>query len=306
MKMITRKKFFGGVIIEPGCSLSCIFCGGHSKPTPFNLKKQEVNIYKNLQDFKRVGIKRIAISGSDPIEYDKIIELIRYCKQEGFEFVKLATHGRRLSDPSFLKKLISSGVNGLKMPIYGPNAKIHDSVTQTKGSFNELISGIKGLLKNKTQIQIELTCMILKQNSDDLLNIVDFVSKLNVKKLYFLNPCLIEKECLPHYIPFKNLGIYVKKLYDHVLSINDKIMFLEIPFCVFGKFNTKNINNKSYPPDLDRYNQPAERTKIKDLPAYRLKKKIAICKTCKAFNDCDGFFVNDIDRFGIGKLRPIK
>ncbi|MCX6758945.1 MAG: radical SAM protein, partial [Candidatus Nealsonbacteria bacterium] len=137
--MITYEKNVGGVLINPFCSLFCLFCGGKKKVTSDEIKKQEIKVYKNLQDFKREGIKRIEISGSDPSEYEEIAELICYIKEEGFNYVQLSTNGVKLSDPSFLNKLVSSGVDELRIPIYGSNAKVHDSVTRTPGSFNKVV-----------------------------------------------------------------------------------------------------------------------------------------------------------------------
>jgi len=304
--MSTIKKKFSGVIITPGCSLKCVFCGGHSKTPEIQLKKQEINVYRNLQDFKAAGIKELSISGSDPIEYEGIVELIKYIKNEGFTFVQLATNGTKLADLSFLESLISSGVSAIRIPLYGSKKRIHDAVTRTPGSFDDVIAGIKNVIEKAPEIEIKLTCLILKQNKNDLFNIVDLATKMGIKNLYFSIPCLIE-EGNSFYIPFKNLSPYLKKFYDYALKINNKIIFTEIPFCIFGKFNIKNINNKISPPALGRYNQPPEkiRTEIPDLPAYRLKKKIAMCNNCKAFDYCDGFFVNDINKFGIGKIKPI-
>jgi MoaA/NifB/PqqE/SkfB family radical SAM enzyme len=295
-----------GIIISPCCSLACVFCGGHNKSSEQEIKKQELNVYKNIQDFKQKGFERIAISGSDPIEYEEIIELIKYIKTQGFKWVQLSTHGNRMSNPVFLKKLINSGVDRLRIPIYGSNAKVHDSVTRTKGSFNKVMFGIRKILKDAPQINIQISCLVLKQNKNDLLNVVDFITNLGIENFYFSIPCL-EEEPPSFYIPIKDLSPILNKLYKHVLKVNDNIRFLEIPFCVFGEFNLKNIGNMCYPPDLGKYNQPPERLKTStlDLPSYRVKKKIEICKGCKAFNSCDGFFVNDIDKFGTGNLKKI-
>ena len=81
---------------------------------------------------------------------------------------------------------------------------------------------------------------------------------------------------------------------------------MEIPFCVFG-FKSDLINNSSKPPDLGKYCQPPEihRTKIKDLPAYRLKKHIDICRRCACGKICDGFPIKDIERYGSGQLKAV-
>ena len=306
-----RKKTTGGIILNPGCSLSCIFCGGARKRTELEIREQALAAYRNLKDLKEKGYKRIAISGSDPIEYEYITELIKYIKEdEGFKWVQLSTHGTRLADPVFLKKLTNSGVDELRMPIYGSTAKIHDSVTKKRGSFNQITAGIKNLLKRTDRIRILISCLIMKQNKNDLLNIVDFVDRLGIKNFYFSIPCLVPRisgDYSSFYIPFKDLGGYLKKLYKHALRVNDKIFFLEIPFCAFGVFDPGHIRNVSGPPDLGKYCQPPQlyKTSVPSLPSYRLKKKVRMCKHCKASSRCDGFFCNDINRYGVGKLKPI-
>ena len=149
----------------------------------------------------------------------------------------------------------------------------------------------------------------MEQNKENLINAVDFVNGLGIKDFYFSIPCLVglANNDYSFYIPSKNLSPYIRKLYKYAMKVNENVNFLEIPFCVFGALNLKNIDNQCSPPNLGKYNQPPEaiRTSIPNLPSYRLKKKVAVCRGCRARNYCDGFFVNDIDKFGVGKLRKI-
>ncbi len=303
------RKQSGGIILNPGCSLSCVFCGGKKKVDDKTIREQEINAYKNLRDFKRDGTEKIAISGSDPIEYEKITELIRYIKEEGFKLAHLSTHGIRMANDSFLKKFVKSGIDELRIPIYGSNYKIHDSVTRRPGSFKKVISGIKRLLEKNPEIKIQISCLIMEQNKKDLLNMVDFINDLGVNNFYFSVPCLVEmpEKDYSFYVPFKDLPPYLRKLYKYALKTNKDIRFIEIPFCVFGDFNLKNIDNQCYPPNLGKYNQPPKnlRTPIPSLPSYRLKKKTNMCKGCRASGHCDGFFVNDVNRFGTGNLQKL-
>jgi len=294
---------FGGVILSTYCSNNCVFCGSQRKLSKPEVKEQEVRVLKNLIDFRKFGIKNIEISGNDPIEYDKIIALIKYIKEVGFEFVQLSTHGKRLADENFLDELILSGVNKLRVPIYGSEAKIHDSVTQTRGSFNATFGGIKKLLELSKKIQIQISCLIVNQNRDNLIGIIDLGNDLGIKDFYFSIPCVSNRD-YSYYIPLKRLGPYVKKSYDYANKINFDARFMEIPYCIFGYFGEL-MDNKCSPPNLGRFCQPEDRSPVKDLPKYRLKKKVKMCKKCVCSNFCDGFFVNDIERFGIGNLRPI-
>ncbi|MHA2011670.1 MAG: radical SAM protein [Candidatus Helarchaeota archaeon] len=295
------------IILNPSCSNNCVFCtaGGH-KAKESDIRKQEINVAKNLIDFKKKQIKKIEISGSDPIEYKKLIPLVVYIKKLGFEFVQLSTHGKKLSDKKFLEKLILAGIDRFRIPIYGSDSKIHDSVTRCKGSFNETMTGIENIVKEYPNIELQISCLIVKQNKNDLINIVNLIKQYGINDFYFSIPCVPNND-YSYYIPFKNLGKYVRKIYNYCIKKNININFMEIPYCVFGFFDDR-INNFSKPPSLGKYCQPPKefRSLKKDWPTYRVKKKLNICNRCKYKDFCDGFFINDIDKFGIGNLKPIK
>ena len=304
-----RKKEYGGLILQPGCSNSCVFCGFQKNVPLSKIRSQVADSYKNLIDFKKQGIKNIVISGNDPLEYEDIIQIIEHIKKSGFQFIIIETNGLRLSDEHFLDEFIKSGINKLEIPLYGSNSKIHDSVTRTPGSFARTLKGIKGVLKKAPDIKIRISSLILQQNKNNLLDLIDLVKgELKIDSLNFSVPCILTYHCHHYYVPFKDLGPYVKKIYNYDLKMNYKISFTEIPYCVFGNIDRERINNTCLPPDLGKHSQPPKMLKssIKDVPSYRLKRKIEMCKNCKASSFCDGFFINDIDRlFGKGNLKPL-
>lgn len=299
-------KEWGGIILNPGCSNRCVFCGYVPRPTALEIKQQEISVAKNLVDFKNGGVRKIEISGGDPIEYEKIIPLVKYIKDMGFEYVQLSTHGNNLSDKIFVKELLKSGLDKLRIPLYGSNAKVHDSVTKLEGSFDSVLKGIKNVISESPHVQVQVSSLIMQQNKSDLTNLIDLMHKLKIIDFYFSVPCVSNSD-YSYYIPFQELKPYAKKAYDHALKIGYKVVFREIPYCVFGKADTL-IVNYDQPPNLGKYCQPPEkfRTSKKDLPSYRVKKKVKICERCKCSEFCDGFFVNDASKFGTGNLQPIK
>ncbi len=293
------------IILSPSCGNSCLFCGSPRSKSKEEIKEEEINALKNVIDFRKQGLKGIEISGCDPIEYGKIAKLIRIIKENNFEHIMLSTHGRRLADRSFANEMIKSGVTKLRIPVYGSNSTIHDSITRASGSFEETLKGIQYILENSS-IKIRISCLIVQQNKEDLVNIIDLVNSLGIKDFTFSIPCIPSDEYVSHYIPIKDLGVFIKEVEQHAAKINFPLIFIEIPFCVFGESKSR-IDNKCGPPNLGKYCQPTGRykTHIKDMPSYRLKKKVSICDHCKASGICDGFFVKDIDKFGIGDLKPV-
>lgn len=301
-----KKKNTGGIIINPYCDYDCLFCNGREKASKEEIKEQERKIYKNLESFKKEEIERISISGADPIEYNHISELVNYIKKD-FKTVRISTHGEKLKNKELADKLIEAGLDELRIPIYGSKPSIHDSVTGKEGSFKNTLDGIKYLKKQTNDIEFKITTLIVKNNKNDLINIIDLLDSLNIKSHTFSVPAIADGN-YSFYIPFKDLSPYVKKIYKYQDQVDTEIDFIEIPYCVFETIDLKIIKNKTAPPNLGKHNQPPKqhKTDIPDLPAYRLKKKIKMCSNCKASKNCDGFFVNDIDKFGAGDLKPIK
>ena len=122
-------KEWGAVILIPGCENHCLFCHKIKRASREEIKKQEIKVAKNLNDLKSQGVNKIDISGNDPIEYNKIVSLIKYIKDSGFEYVQLSTHGRKLSDTKFLNEIIDSPINKLRIPLYGSRPEVHDRIT---------------------------------------------------------------------------------------------------------------------------------------------------------------------------------
>jgi MoaA/NifB/PqqE/SkfB family radical SAM enzyme len=294
-----------GIIIKPSCRNSCIFCRKWPEASKEELKEQETAFLNNILEHKKRGFKRIEISGNDPIEYPNIIPLIRMLKQKmGFTFVQVSTHGLNLSDEEFAERFFRAGVDLVRIPIYGSNPDTHDKITQNPGSFKKTLEGIKNL--KKRNIGVLLTSLILSQNKKDLINIYKLMDNLQPESVHFSIPCLINNS-YDYCISYKEQKPLVKDLHDFARkSKGVRILFTEIPFCVFGYFS-KDICNKVSPPDLGSFNQPDKgmESSKKDWPVYRLKKHTDICKKCKCRNICDGYFIRYIERFGTDNLRPV-
>lgn len=295
-----------GIGISPFCSNRCVFCNpeGLPKASDIELKKQEVNMLKSLLEHKNSGYRSIEISGHDPLEYSSIAPLIKYIKKIGFRYVYLSTNGVRLANAILLAKLIKSGVYCLRVPIYGSNAKIHNSVTQTKNSFEDTIKGLRQIKNRAPKIKLWLTSLILKQNKNDINKIMLLAKSLKADHFILSVPCVSNND-FSYYVPFKNLQNIVKKALGFSLSIGLPIEFNDIPYCIFGFYSP--LIKDSLPPELGSYNQPSKefKSKIRNIPSYRLKTKTKICRRCKLSQRCAGFYKNDIEKYGLGNLKPI-
>jgi len=239
------KDIRGVLLLDTYCSNKCLFCDGREQASASEVKKQEIKVLRNIFEFKKKNKKIIEISGGDPIDYKNIIELIKYLK--GLEFkVQLSTHGNRLGDENFCNKLISTKIDKLRIPLYGSNEKIHDAVTGNSGSFKSVVKGIEKI-KSETNIDVQISSLILENNKNDLIDLVKLVNSLKVSDFYFSIP-FVKRNDYSFYVPNRKLAPYIKKIYNYIVENKYNIRFMEIPYCVFGVIDER-IDNFTPPPD---------------------------------------------------------
>ena len=108
------------------------------------------------------------------------------------------------------------------------------------------------------------------------------------------------------YVPYKDLYAYIEDVDKYIKENQVTIVnFHGIPHCVFGSFKQNIV--RSVPPDLGKFSQPLgkSKSKIRNMPTYRLTTYLDMCKKCVLSQDCDGFLVNDVNKFGTGNLKPV-
>jgi len=292
------------LIISPYCDNNCLFCGSSPQISDIEIKKLESDLEQNITYHLNAGFKRIELSGCDPGEYRDINNLLKYLKEKGFEYIFLSTNGNRFSDYELAKELVLNGLDAVKIPLYGSTAEIHDSVTRKKNSFNQAVNAIKNF--KKLGIDVKINSLIMKHNKFDLINLFKLMSGFTQwKNCFFSVPCLSQFS-MPEsfYLPIKELNEYILPLIYYGMINEIFPQFTEIPLCSIG-FNYPYILKSGIPPR--GIQQPPEHFKSdqKDIPNYRVKKKIEMCKKCSVEDKCDGFFANDVDRYGSGDLKPL-
>ena len=283
----------------------CVFCGGQEKVSENKLKEQLTKIASSIKEYKEKNIKNIEISGCDLGNYPALPKLIKYLKDEGFSYIKLSTNGLNLADKKFADDLIEAGLDIVRIPLYGPK-KNHDAIVQNNGAFTAVMQALKNL---SGKIKIQISSLIMEQNKKVLVEIIKLAKNAKANSLYFSVPCLYTTNAndysntLDYYIPVKNRSKFIRVAFEHLSKL--PVGFIEIPYCVFGKMSDR-INNLTFVPDMGECQpQNPHNSHVMDIPNYRLKSKEDICKSCKANSKCDGFFLNDVKRFGTGNLEPI-
>lgn len=159
--------------INRNCNLNCVYCSEY--------EQLETLSYDNAIEIldKLKGVKRIIISGGEPLLHPDLIPILKACR-ERFEVVALATNAVLMT--AEISNQIVKYVDYFDVTIDGPR-KIHNNI---RGKFDDIIKGIINL-KNAGGA-FSVVTVLFEQNK----NVIDYIllisDTLGAEKLKVLSP----------------------------------------------------------------------------------------------------------------------
>lgn len=306
-----------------GCKNNCVFCGVMGEYANKNLAdkiaREELKKLDYLKENK--NIKRIIISGNDPIEYYDLVGFLKKIKMATGIDVFFQSHCIDFENLDFLKKVLDFGViESVQVPIYGHNAEIHDSVTQNSGSFESIMRALRNF-KRLNFNSIQLHTLFLKQNEDCILELFSFLSEFGYKTDASL-PCILtfngkySQSRLKNIPDLNKVSEGLKKVKNSVRNL-DKLFFHDIPFCIQSSdLNDVNfdLNNTGFSNNLGieahKGYEHFKNSRIdtvtinkETVPTYRILSKHEACKNCILDERCFGITRPYVD-LGVFKAKP--
>lgn len=288
------------------CNNHCKFCVQGGKREKFPEKRPLAEIKDNLQ--KNVNwAEGIVFTGGEPtLRLEELVEMARYGKKLGYKVIQVQTNGRLFAYLDFCKALIKAGVTEFSPALHGHNAKIHDFLTSSKGSFKETVQGIRNL---KALGQYVLTnTVITTRNYKFLPEIALLLVGLDVDQFQFAFPHIAgtaekNKDWL---IPdVSRIMKYVKRGLDIGIKAGKRVMTEAIPYCLMPSGYERYIAEQVMPNAII-YDADLE---ISDYAKYRkeeAKAKRGACRQCRYDSVCEGPWKEYPVLKGWSEFRPVK
>lgn len=294
------------VILNYKCNNNCRFCYAATFRR-YNKFRGFDEIKKEIQESFRNGIRLINFNGGEPTIHPKIIEIIKFAKETGFENIQIITNGRMFSYEDFTKRILDAGLNILMFSIHGHKPQIHDYLTRVPESFKQSTQGIKNINKLKNQgykITIMSNTTITKINYKYLTQIAKLLTGIGVNQLQFtfVDPIGSAWGNREDMIP--KISEVEEYLY-RALKVNMPNTSSEgIPFCFMKGFE-KNVG-ELYMPDYWEMRAPDKENRSFDFRKKKINKvKGKVCKKCKFYNVCEGIWENYAKIYGFNEFKPI-
>lgn len=124
-----------------------------------------------------IGIPHVVFTGGEPTLRNDLPELIAHAEHNG-QISGINTNGRRLSDRSYVEKLVQSGLDHVQITLESHDPAIHDAMVKSPGAWKQTVAGIRNVLETPLYVMTNTT--MLHTNSPQLRQTLDFLASLGV------------------------------------------------------------------------------------------------------------------------------
>ncbi len=206
--------------ITDNCNLRCQYCLPEN-PNSFSKSSTLLSsddIQKIVEAFSLIGIKKIRITGGEPLvrkDFPEILKKIN--KIQGIEKIAITTNGFNLLEN--LNEFEENGLNRINISLDSLNKKKYSEITRG-GDFDKVFETIKKISEMNFE-RVRLNVVIMKGiNDDEILDFVNLTRSLNIGVRFIeLMPIGEGKK----FTSMKNSEIisFIKQTYELVVNSNE-------------------------------------------------------------------------------------
>jgi MoaA/NifB/PqqE/SkfB family radical SAM enzyme len=185
LKLISPRPNYAEVRVTEGCNSRCVTCAAWKNSRVGELSTEE--IMDAFRQLKEIGVKRIRLSGGEPLIRSDIGILVKECRLLGFEEVYVATNGLLLEQRAW--ELVENGVNHFGISLDGIK-ETNDAIRGVQGGFERVLSGVKAVKESAKSlgknIPITIFTTILRQNICELQSILELCENIGTRWCFSL------------------------------------------------------------------------------------------------------------------------
>lgn len=165
--------------VTDSCNLRCIYCMNEDFNDFLEINKilTDDEIYRVVYEAAKLGIKKVRITGGEPLVRKNIVELIgRINKIQGIETIYLTTNGLLLEDK--VEKLAQNGLNGVNISLDSLKEDTFKRLTRN-GDLLKVLKAIDKCIANNIKVKLN-TVIIGEINKDEIMDFINLTKKKNI------------------------------------------------------------------------------------------------------------------------------
>lgn len=171
------------------CLNNCLHCSSNSYHNSKAILRLDT-IKQIIDDIVYLGAKRLCLSGGEPFLHPDIIEIVEYATKKGLilDVYSSGIVGEYNLEKSISKEMLleckKRGLNRIMFNVQATDSVVYDAIMNTKGKYDLLIQSLSNA--KECQIDTEIHFVPMKQNYNQVTNVVKLAEQLNVCCVSFL------------------------------------------------------------------------------------------------------------------------
>jgi len=299
------KEKYKRVDIKTGfvCNNNCIFCVQADNKCTGNRPFKEIK--EDLIEAKKRCTGVVLTGGEVTIRKD-FFNIVKFAKETGYEKIQIQTNGRMFSSLDFCKKTIEAGATEFSPALHGYCKNQHDSLTESPGSFNQTIKGIKNL--KSLGAYVLTNTVIVKSNYSSLPKIAKLLIKLDINQFQFafVHPMGNAWKNFGNIVPRITLvKPYLHRALQMGINSKKKAMAEGMPYCFMQGYE-QCISENTMPETEIRGKKFQNTNSFDKQRKEEGKVKFSQCKKCKYDSVCEGPWKEYSKKYGTKEFIPIK
>ncbi len=284
------------------CNNRCRFCVQGDKRRQYTDKSTEELLA--LLETARADADELVFTGGEVTIRPDLTRLVQRARALGFRTIQVQTNGRMLSYMKAARALVTAGVTEFSPALHGPDAALHDGLTQAPGSFEQTVRGIKNV--KRLGRRVITNTVITRANAARLPELARLLVSLGVDQfqLAFVHPLGAAGEHFEEIVPrFTEVQPFVLHALEVGHAAGVRCMTEAIPLCMlpgYERFAAEWVIPRTRIFDADRT--------IDDYTEYRVregKAKGPQCVECALDPQCEGPWREYPQHFGWDELAPV-
>lgn len=267
----------GLIFITNQCNSNCIMCPDSISS---RTKKSEITTeyLLNYINLLPSDLLHVDVTGGEPtlLKYDLVVVLQSVIEHFERADILMLSNGRSFASKEYTKEFAEFKESRLKIeiPIHAAMAPLHDKIAGCKGSFEQTMTGIHNLIKQKIPVGIRI--VVSKLNYRYLNDIIDMISKhfpmityVNIMGLELMGSAFKNKQDV--WIEFDEVKNSLNEVIEYAFLKGIEPRLYNYPLCMFDK----------------KYWYCYK----KSITAYKIR-YFDECNKCSQKNNCGGFFAS--------------
>ena len=213
------------------CNSKCSFCIVDSP----HMKQDTVmrrRVSRFLREHAGQGYEAVSLHGGEATIRRDFLEILDEIRELGYPTVFLMTNGRKFARMDYARTVVDLGVSLFIVSMHGANAVTQDRISQSLGSFEQAVAGIRNL--KELGAEVRTNTVACKDNFTELPEIVDLcldlgADQVNLSALHTSGTALRNFwDVTPRY---DEIRPYVLEACDRVLRRGTRLLLEGFPQC---------------------------------------------------------------------------